>query len=172
MNKNVTIFDHPLITHKISILRDEKEFEGAIKKTKQYGKEVLIEAYIEGREYTIPMLNGKVLPIIEITPKSEFFDYRSKYNEDGAIEYEARIKEELKERMIQISQRCYKIFCCKAYVRVDVIIKNDEIYVLELNTLPGMTQNSLFPKSAKLCHMNYTALLEAMMTYSMTSQEA
>lgn len=156
----------------VSILKDERELGAAIKKAAQYGEEVLIEAYIAGREYTVPMLNGEALPILEITPHAEFFDYSSKYDEDGAIECEAKLNDKIKQRVIEISENCYEIFRCKAYVRIDIIIKNDEIYVMELNTLPGMTKNSLFPKSAELCQMNYTSLLEAMITCSLTSQEA
>jgi len=155
----------------ISILKDEKGFGAAINKARQYGEEVLVEAYIKGKEYTLPMLNGEVLPILEIIPQSEFFDYNSKYDDEGAIESEAKLNVGLKERIIEISKACYEIFRCKAYVRIDIIIKDDEIYVMELNTLPGMTKNSLFPKSAKLCQMDYTSLLEAMMACSLISQE-
>lgn len=156
----------------VSILKDEQEFESAIKKAAQYGEEVLIEAYIEGKEYTVPMLNGEALPILEIIPKSAFFDYSSKYEDDGAIECEANLNASLKQRIIKISKKCYDIFRCKAYARIDIMIKNNKIYVMELNTLPGMTKNSLFPKSAELCDMNYTALLEAMIACSLILQES
>lgn len=134
----------------------------------KYDEEVMIETYVPGDEYTVCMLNGEALPILSIKATGEFFDFTSKYTDDGAKEELISIPKDLEEEMKEISLKCYKIFNCNAYVRVDFIVSNNIPYVLELNTLPGMTKNSLFPKSAKGAGIEYSELLDKIIEYSLS----
>lgn len=149
------------------LVKNEKNLENAIEEAFKYDNEVIVEEYLKGKEYTIPMLNGKVLPTLEIEAKGEFFDYKSKYDDGGAKENLVVLEEELQNKMNDIAKRCWEIFNCKAMVRVDMIVSENVPYVLELNTLPGMTKNSLFPKSAKGINMSYSELLDNIIEYSL-----
>lgn len=151
----------------ITLAKNTIELEEAIKKLAAYNEEILLEEYIVGAEYTVSLLGGEVLPILEIKPNHEFFDYECKYESNQARETEAELPENIKEQIIMRSKKCYEIFCCKGYIRIDIIIKNGTIYIIELNTLPGMTETSLFPKSAALRGISYTELLEMMISYSL-----
>jgi len=128
---------------------------------------VMIEKYIPGGEYTSFVLNGEVFPTISIKSNSEFFDYESKYSSNGAIEEVIFLKDNLQKQINEISRTCWNVFNCKAYVRVDIIISNGVPYVLELNTLPGMTQTSLIPRSAKSRGIEFSELLDKIIEYSL-----
>lgn len=149
------------------LVNNKEELKDRILEVLQYDNEILIEKYLRGPEYTIPMLNGEILPIISIKAKNEFFDYNSKYEDDGAEEIVASLPYELEKKMKQIAEQCWHIFNCKAYVRIDIIVSEGVPYVLELNTLPGMTKNSLFPKSAKGANMKYSELLDKIIEHSL-----
>ncbi len=149
------------------LVNNKKELKDGILKVLQYDNDILIEKYLRGNEYTIPMLNGEILPIIAIKARNEFFDYNSKYEDDGAEEIIASLPYELEKKMKQIAKQCWHIFNCKAYVRIDIIVSEGVPYVLELNTLPGMTKNSLFPKSAEGANMKYNELLDKIIEYSL-----
>ncbi len=134
----------------ISICRTEEEFLPALKKALQYDKKILLEAYIEGTEIAISYLDGQILTPIEIVPKSGFYDYKSKYTK-GETEYilparlDERVREECKKYMMQSLQ----ILDIRAYCRADFIIeKNKGPFMIEMNTLPGLTSQSLLPQSA------------------------
>lgn len=144
------------------IVRNHKELEISMKQALNYDQEVLVEEYIKGAEYTIPMLEGNVLPIMEIIAEHSFFDYTCKYQEGKAVEKEAKLESSLYNEMVWVGEQCWKIFKCKSYVRIDIMVRDGQIYVIELNTLPGMTKNSLLPKSAQLCGMDYNALVNQM----------
>ena len=133
----------------------------------KYDDEIIIEEYIKGEEITCPILNGEVLPVISISPKSEIFNYSSKYDNDGAEEKIIKLPETLSKKVEEICLKCWDIFKLKVYARIDMIIKDDEIYVLEINTLPGMTKNSLFPKSANAYGLNFSQLLDKIVQYSL-----
>lgn len=149
------------------LVNNKKELKDGILKVLQYDNDILIEKYLRGNEYTIPMLNGEILPIIAIKARNELFDYNSKYEDDGAEEIIASLPYELEKKMKEIAKQCWHIFNCKAYVRIDIIVSEGVPYVLELNTLPGMTKNSLFPKSAEGANMKYSELLDKIIEYSL-----
>lgn len=151
----------------ISIASNKLELEQNIKEAFKYDDEVIVEKYIAGDEYTVCMLNGEALPILSIKAKGKFFDYKCKYTEGESEEIVAKLSNELESKIREVSENCWKIFDCKAYVRVDIIVSNGTPYVLELNTLPGMTTNSLFPKSAELSGMKYSVLLDKIIEYSL-----
>ena len=150
-----------------SLARNQRELEESVEEALKYDEDILIEEYLEGRELTVPMLKREIFPIIEIQAEGQFFDYTCKYVAGKAREEAAQLSEEMKKRIEALSYKCWDIFKCKGYVRIDIMIKNDEIYVIELNTLPGMTRNSLFPKSAQINGMGYEVLVEQMIKSSL-----
>lgn len=151
----------------VSIVRNKEELQKSILEALKYSTEILVEEYLEGEEYTIPVLNGEIFPILLIKSDTEFFDYVSKYADDGATEELVTLPKELQAEFEEIGKRCWDIFNCKAYVRIDIIVSKGLPYVLEINTLPGMTKNSLFPKSAKGANMEYSELLDKIIEYSL-----
>ena len=149
-------------------IKQKDDVENAVREGLKVDEFVMIEKYIPGGEFTSFVLNGEVFPTISIKSDSEFFDYESKYSlENGATEEVVYLKDDLQQKLNTISEECWKIFNCKAYVRIDVIIDGDDIYVLELNTLPGMTKTSLIPRSAAARGMSYSELLDKIIDYSM-----
>lgn len=147
---------------------DRKEdIENAVVEALKYDTEVMIEEYIKGDEITCPVLNGKMLPVLAIKPKSEFFDFTSKYEDGGADEFIVELEENLHKEVKEMALKCYRETKCSVYSRVDMIVREGVPYVLELNTLPGMTKNSLFPKSAKGVNISFSELLDLIIQYSL-----
>ncbi|WP_160675796.1 D-alanine--D-alanine ligase [Clostridium sp. C8-1-8] len=149
------------------IVKDRNELIDAVKEAFKFDNELLVEEYIKGEEYTIPLLNGQVFPILQIKASSTFFDYQSKYFDEKTKEEVVKLSPELEGKMEAIAKKCWDIFDCKAYVRVDIIVSSGIPYVLELNTAPGMTKGSLFPRSAKGANMEYSELLDKIIEYSL-----
>lgn len=138
----------------MNIAKDEEELLNAIENVRSLKKDVLLEKYIKGRELTVPLIgngNIKALPVIEIIPKiSTWFDYRAKYTDGGSDEVcPANISEELNKEIQVQSMEIYKLIGCRDLARVDFIYceEDDKLYFLEINTIPGLTKNSLTPKS-------------------------
>lgn len=151
----------------ISLVNNTDELNNAIKEAFIYCDEILIEEYLKGEEYTVPILNGTALPTLSIRFKSSFFNYEAKYTSQDTIEEIALLPDDLKKEIEDISEKSYKLLDCNAYARVDIIVSNGKPYVLELNTLPGMTSASLFPKSAKAVGISFSELLDKIITYSL-----
>ena len=143
------------------------ELKDGVCEALKYDDEIIIEEYIKGEEITCPILNGELLPVISINPKSELFNYSSKYDNDGAEEKIVQLPRIIREKVEEISLKCWNTFKLKVYARIDMIIKDEEVYVLEINTLPGMTPNSLFPKSAQAYGLNFSQLLDKIIQYSL-----
>lgn len=150
-----------------NIIKKKEDIESAVSLALDYDTEVMIEKYIKGDEVTCCIMNGEVLPLIAIKPNAEFFDYTAKYADGGSDEIIVKLEEGLQNKIEEMALKCWKVLKCSVYVRVDMIIKEGVPYVLELNTLPGMTKNSLFPKSAKAVNMSYTDLLDKITEYSL-----
>lgn len=143
-----------------NLIKKKEDVENAVRLALDYDNEVMIEKYIKGDEITCCILDGKMMPIIAIKPKAEFFDYTAKYADGGSDEIIVQFEEGLQKKIEEMALDCWKVLKCSVYVRVDMIIKDGVPYILELNTLPGMTKNSLFPKSAKAVNMSFTELLD------------
>ncbi|WP_291492991.1 D-alanine--D-alanine ligase [Desulfurella sp.] len=124
-------------------------------------KELIIEEKITGTEVTLSILNGECLPLIEIAPKKGFYDYQNKYT-SGATEYiiPARINQSIINEINRIGKIIYKAFYCKGAIRIDMMIEKNIPYVLEINTIPGMTQTSLLPSAAKSINISFELLVE------------
>ena len=142
------------------VVHSKDEIESCVSEALKWDKEVMIEEYINGDEITCPVIDGKLLPIIAIKPKSAFFDYTSKYTDGGADEFVIELEKELHKEVEKMALATYKALKCAVYSRVDMIIKNGIPYILEVNTLPGMTKNSLIPKSAAGVNINFRELLD------------
>lgn len=149
----------------ISIVKSKKYLEKAINLAFKYDKEILVEEYIKGIEISCGVIEDKgkitALPLVEICPKNDFFDYKSKYNEKLCQEIvPARISDELTKKIFKISENIFKLLKCRGMARVDFIVKNNEPYVLEINMIPGLTSKSLLPKEAACVGISYPDLLE------------
>ncbi len=146
----------------LTIVRESAELGEAIKLAARHDDCILIEPYIPGRELTVSLLDGKALPVIEIVPKSGFYDYHSKYT-TGATEYicPAQIPESATADIQRFSEICYNAVGCAGYARADFRLDpNDNLYFLELNTLPGMTSTSLVPKAARAAGIDFPDLIK------------
>ncbi len=136
----------------LSVVKREEEFLSAVERAFEISDTVLVEEYLSGRELTVGIFADRVLEPIEIVPKeSALFDYKSKYTK-GKTEYiiPPRISEDLKERVKDAGKKAYQVLGCRDYGRVDIILDwQERVVVLEVNTLPGMTETSLLPMACK-----------------------
>lgn len=135
----------------ISKVTKYEDLQAALDKAFDFSNEVVVEKAIKGLEFTCGALkiNDKIssFPVTEIIPKNDFFDFEAKYDPDFAEEITpARISDELRENIQSMTTYIYDILKCNGIIRVDYIIENDIVYVLEVNTTPGMTNNSFIPK--------------------------
>lgn len=144
-----------------------KESEGlkkAVELALQFSNEALIDEYIEGTEVTCAIIGNEdsfALPLVEIVTKNDFFDYEAKYNAKLTEEITpARINDFLTKKAQKAALTAYKAIGCKGFGRVDMIIRKGEIYVLEVNTIPGLTPVSLLPKAAAAANISYQMLLD------------
>jgi D-alanine-D-alanine ligase len=145
----------------ISIVKNKKEFPKAVKNAFSYDNKVLVEKYIKGTEITAGVLNGNSLPVIEIVPDGKFYDFKSKYTVGKSKHIiPPRLPQKVISNIQEIAIKVYKAFQCKSMCRVDMIVdKNNDIWVLEINTLPGMTETSLFPDAARAQGMSFENLV-------------
>lgn len=152
----------------IQLVRQEKQLLPAVREAFRLGEAVLIESYLQGTEITCSILEGEVLPIIGIrAAHSEWFDYNAKYEEGGAEEKVIQLPPDLERRVREAALASYGLLHCKVYARVDMILSDGVPYVLEVNTLPGMTSGSLLPKSAAAAGITFTQLLDRIIAGSL-----
>ncbi|WP_294372457.1 D-alanine--D-alanine ligase [uncultured Clostridium sp.] len=150
------------------IVKEEKEIAGCVAEAFKWDKEVMIEKFIKGDEITCPVYGDKMLPVIAIKPKAEFFDFASKYDDGGAQEIVVELDKDLNEKVEEMALATYKALKCEVYSRVDMIVTSDGTpYILEVNTLPGMTKNSLIPKSAAAVNISFDKLIDMIIEDSM-----
>jgi len=145
-----------------TIAENESELREGIKKAKKFG-EFFVEEYIKGMIATCGILGDDALPVLELVPKRrKFYDYKAKYTE-GETDFiiPARIKEETANRVKELALLSHRALGCRHFSRVDFVIKdNIEPYVLEVNTIPGMTELSDLPKEARAVGIEYDELVE------------
>ena len=153
----------------VFIVNTEEEYNEALASSFTYEDEVVIEEYIKGREFAVGLIDGKALPVIEIVPKSGFFDYQNKYQSGCTEEIcPARISPEIAEKMQRAAEKAYAALHLDIYSRADFLLKEDgSIYCLEVNSLPGMTPASLLPKEALAAGISYNALCEKIIALSL-----
>jgi len=129
----------------------------------------LIEEYIEGKEITVSVLGNKSLPVIEIKPHSNIYDYKSKYTK-GESDYicPADLDQFLLKDIQDTALKVHELLGCEVYSRVDFRLdKNNNFYLLEINTLPGMTETSLFPMAAKAIGLSFEDLIDKIIKLSL-----
>lgn len=142
------------------VVKEKSEIENAVIEALKWDKEVMVEKYIKGDEITCPILDGQMFPVLAIKPKSAFFDYTSKYSDGGADEFIVELEPALHQQVEEMALATYNALKCSVYARVDMIVSEGVPYILEVNTLPGMTKNSLFPKSAAGKNVDFSKLLD------------
>ena len=152
-----------------SIVRTAEEFAAALELAFRYEEKVIVETYIKGRELTVGVMDGKAMPVIEIIPKSGFYDYKNKYLPGATDEIcPAQIGPEITERVQRLAERVFEALMIDVYCRIDFLwdTATDEIYCLEANTLPGMTPTSLIPQMAAAQGMTYGQLCDRIIEVS------
>ena len=146
----------------ISIIKKEAQLADALQLAFRYDEEILVEQYIKGQEVQVGILEDRPVGAIEIVPKNEFYDFEAKYT-DGMAEhiFPARLEATLYEKAQQIGLAAHRALGCTGYSRVDLLVTPDgDCYVLEVNTLPGMTALSLLPEiAAKGAGLSFEALV-------------
>lgn len=145
-----------------SIVRKEGEILSALRDAGKYDNEILIEEFMKGKEITVGILEEIPLPIIEIVPKSGFYDFHSKYTK-GETDYiiPARIPREKYLYAQEISLRAFRSLGCSGFARVDLMTDEEgSPFIIDVNTMPGMTETSLLPKAANYAGISFEELVE------------
>ena len=143
------------------IIKEEKEIENAVKEAFKWDNEVMIEKFIKGDEITCPVMGREMFPVVAIKPHAEFFDYTAKYADGGSDEFVIELEKSLHKEVERMALDTYRALKCSVYARIDMIITEGGIpYILEVNTLPGMTKASLFPKSAAGRGIDFSGLID------------
>lgn len=140
----------------------------AFQRACQFGEIIIAEKMIQGRELTVGILNGEALPVVEVKPKTGTYDYQTKYTA-GSTEYlcPAPLSEVVRQAVQQAAKGAYQALGCEVYARVDVLLDaSEKPWVLEVNTIPGMTATSLLPKAAKEAGIEFADLCEKILTLS------
>ena len=153
----------------VQIVADREQFVAAVGASFRYDDDVLVEEYIKGREFSVGILGGKALPIIEIIPKDGWYDYKNKYQAGATEEIcPARLDEKIAAKMQREAEHAFEMLRLKVYGRVDFLLDDrDRFYCLEANTLPGMTPMSLLPQEAKAAGIDYPELCEKIIELSL-----
>lgn len=143
----------------ITFVDNSKKLRPAIEEAFKYDASIIIESYIKGREITVGILNELPLPIVEIVPNVGFFDFQAKY-EKGKTEYivPAKLPSAAYAKAHRIALLAHKALGCKGFSRVDMILKEDTPFILEVNSIPGLTKTSLLPLAAQVQGINFRKL--------------
>lgn len=181
-------FDLPIVikapregsTVGVYIVKTEQELEAALKDVATYDQRVLVEQFIPARELTIGVLGDQALPILEIIPKGGFYDFKNKYpflnpSAGGAAQHicPAPIPEEQTREIQDLALRAHRALGLQVYCRVDVMLPEDGApTVLELNTIPGMTEASLLPEAAAAVGINYSELCARIIELSLAKRRS
>lgn len=153
----------------VTIVHDQKEFSEALEEAFRWEDELIIEEYVQGREFSVGVIEGKALPVIEIAPIQGFYDYKNKYKAGSAVETcPAEIPEETSRLMQHYAEEVARVIGLDTYSRADFLLnENGEMFCLETNTLPGMTPTSLLPQEARQVGMDFNQLCEKLIEISL-----
>lgn len=157
----------------LSIVRNKEDFYKGIDIALSYSEKVLVEKYIKGRELTVSIIDDIAYPVIEIVPNEGFYDYEHKYSK-GMSKYvcPALIPDEVSAKAKEMALAANKAIGCNVYSRVDFLMtENNDLFCLEVNTLPGMTELSLVPMAASASGMNFNSLIEKIICSSLNKYE-
>ena len=155
------------------IVEKAEDYETAKAESFRYDNKIIIEQYIKGREFSVGVIDGKALPIIEIAPVSGFYDYKNKYQAGSTVETcPAVLEADLTAQMQRYAEAVFKALRLKNYARMDFMLAQDgSMYCLEANTLPGMTPTSLLPQEAQAIGVSYGDLCEWLIEISLRDEE-
>ncbi len=154
----------------VSIARNEAEYDAALREAFRYEDEIMVEQYIQGREFSVGVLDGEALPIIEIIPKEGFYDYANKYQAGRTLEIcPAELDEDTTRAMQREAERIFRLLRLSVYARMDFMLdaQTGKFYCLEGNTLPGMTPTSLLPQMASAAGISYEELCDRVISLSL-----
>jgi D-alanine-D-alanine ligase len=143
----------------VTKVKSEDQIFQAVDSAYAESNDCLIEEFIDGMELAVGVceLNGEIIPFLptEVIPNGEFFDFDSKYKVGGALEITpARLPDEKINECQNLTKKLYKLIGCHGIVRIDFILKNNEFYFLEINTIPGMTETSFIPQQLNAMGMS------------------
>lgn len=153
----------------VMIARSEEEYETALEEAFRYEDEAVVEQYIEGREFSAGVVDGKAYPVIEIAPVEGFYDYVNKYKAGAAVETcPAQLSPEKTKEMQGYAEKAFQALRLGGYARMDFMMDQEEnLYCLEANTLPGMTPTSLLPQEAAALGIGFPELCELLIQVSL-----
>ena len=149
----------------VNKVKDKKQFEQFVKEAFEYDNKILFEEYIKGREIECSVL-GNEQPIAsvlgEVIPQHEFYSYDAKYiDENGAIlEVPAKLAPRLAKRVQELAIRAFEVLCCQGMARADLFLRGNKVIVNEINTIPGFTKISMYPKLWQASGISYTKLID------------
>jgi len=145
----------------ISIVKRKQEAPAALKEALKYDSKIIIEEFVKGQEITVAVINGNALPVIEVRPKSGFYNFEAKYSK-GKTEYivPAEINSTTAKKASDIALTVYKTFNLSGSARIDMLIKDKTPLVIDINTSPGMTETSLVPKAWAYTGRTFDELVE------------
>ncbi|MFN2567656.1 MAG: D-alanine--D-alanine ligase [Gemmatimonadaceae bacterium] len=158
----------------LTLVKDRGELPASIAEAFRYDDEVMLEQFIAGREFTVGILGDDALPVGEIIPKHEIYDYECKYTPGMAQEvFPASISEAWRDKLQDQARRAFKALKLRGYARIDFRMTEDgEPYCLEANTLPGMTQTSLIPQAAAAAGITFPELCDQIARLALKSDYA
>ncbi|MCX5685977.1 MAG: D-alanine--D-alanine ligase [Candidatus Omnitrophica bacterium] len=144
----------------LSVVREKKDLADALNEAFRYGEKIILEEYIDGRELTVGILDDEPLPVIEIVTKERVYDYKAKYTApDTKYLVPAPIDDKLSEKAKRLGKLAHTSLGCRSFSRADMMMDGSgNIFVLEINTIPGMTERSLLPKAAEACGLSFDRL--------------
>lgn len=156
--------------------KDEKEFITGIEQAFLYDFEILVEKFVKGMELSVPVYgkdDPRALPVIEIIPEGGFYNYETKYQPGMSTHIiPARISENAYKSAQDMALRAYKSLMCYGFARVDIMMdENENLYTLEVNTIPGMTKTSLFPESARKDGITFVEVVDSLVKWGMERHE-
>ena len=154
-----------------TLVKKKNNLNDALKLAFDFSRLALVEEFLDGIEITCPVIGNekpKALPLVEIVPKTEYFDYKAKYSEEFCDEIiPARVSKTILKKAQEIALVAYQTLGCQGFGRIDMIVGENNIYILEVNTIPGLTPVSLFPKSAAAAGISYPALLDQIIAFAL-----
>lgn len=148
-------------------VKTREELEPAIIEALKFDSVVLVEEFLSGREYSVPVLDGQVLPAVQVIPDGEFYDYHAKYISDNTQYVVPALSEERQAEVAKLVKAAYDVVGCRGWSRIDVMEDGEgKFRLVEVNTSPGMTSHSIFPKSAATVGISFEKLVERVLELS------
>jgi len=156
----------------VSVVKEAKELDQALASAFRESETVLIEEYIEGKECTVGILAGKPMGVVEILPKTGYYDFSAKYSEGMAsFKAPAEVEPELYRKIRDTGLRAHQVLGCRDFSRADIRLSAEGIpYVLEVNSIPGLTSHSLLPLSASCAGIDFDLLIKKMLELCLESR--